>query len=178
MTTYVRLPAGPYVIQSGKRKGKSVEVMMFTDYPFLAWWLKKMEKEYVAGASNKNRAHRHVEWLLEQGENRMTVAICPQCRQVQVECFSVVHSASGEMSFGPCWTSCNSSACRHALESEAIGKPIEFFPFKFSVMGIKKFSQVYYQSALGILFRKVFGLPCGNGRVLTPRRAFEFFSHP
>ena len=72
MTIYQ--PNGSYVIKSGKRKGKVLELLMFNDYLFLVWMLQKLNK---ASKGGKNELHLHLEWLIQKGENRQVKMICP-----------------------------------------------------------------------------------------------------
>lgn len=170
MTATIWRPSVPYIIQSGKRKGKALELLMFDDYSFLVWWHRVMKQNVRRNGGQKNEAHKHLEWLFERGENRVATHFCPRCRQQAVAFISVVQSCSGEVSIGQLWTCCDSEVCMKIVASEAFDKPQYFIPLKFSSMN--KFASRYYQRQVAGLLRWAFDLPDR----LTRQRAFDFFS--
>jgi len=154
------------VFQSGKRAGKAIELLMFTDYDFLIWLLRKLDRE---SGSTKNTLHLHLEWLIQKGENRQTKMICPQCKKQPVKFFSVRY-AGDLFSIGSSYTCCKKEECIEKVRAMAAGKWPELLPFRFSVMG--NFRLKADKRRIGILFRRVFGLP----NPLTREAAFEFFN--
>lgn len=162
-------PSGPYVIQSGKRRGRALEMLMFEDYAFLRWFL-NYKLDGNAKTQNKNILHRHLEWLMERGEDRQPVLICPQCGKRPVKYFSVVYSCDGDISIGPEYTCCDEARCQETLTEMALEKPCRLLPIKFS--SLLQFPHKTDQRRLARLFRSVFGL---SGR-LTKNQAFRFFA--
>jgi hypothetical protein len=162
------LPGGPYVIQSGKRKGKSMELLMFHDYPFLDWWIGHMNKET---RGSKSRLHQHLEWLMARGEDRKTRKTCPQCGKSPVEFFSSLGNDQFGYSIYPIYTCCGRTLCRLNLLSQAAGASPLFYPVKFS--SIMNYRKKFDQEMVVKLLRAVYGLPSR----LTAKIAFEFFSN-
>ena len=75
---YYYEPAQPYTIQ---KNNKTLEVLMFSDYCKLVWQYNKLEKEAeFKDISEISDYHKHLEWLIERGEDRVPKAVCPHCR--------------------------------------------------------------------------------------------------
>lgn len=161
-------PSGPYVIQSGKRRGKALEMLMFENYAFLRWFL--VHKLNSNKTQNKNSLHRHLEWLVEQGESRQPTLVCPQCGQGPIKYFSVVYNYDGDVSIDSGYTCCDKTECREALAKMALEKTCQLLPIRFS--SLLRFSNKSDRRRATKLFRQVFGLP----ERLTRNEAFRFFA--
>ena len=162
-------PSEPYVIKSGKREGKVLELLMFNDYSFLRWHLGKIRREYSGG--KKKQYHKHLEWLMAKGENREPKMECPICGQKEVKYFSVRFSrGTNRFSISPRYTCCENSGCQEMLRAKAFGDNLQFFKPKFSnITRITKFK--VDQKRIADLYRQIFNL---EGR-LTREKAFQFF---
>jgi hypothetical protein len=163
-------PEGPYIIKSGKREGKSLEVLMFNDYSFLRWHLSKIRKARK-GNQPMNDYQKHLEWLMIQAESRTPEMMCPICGNRKVKYFSVRYSrGTRRFSVSSNFTVCDSKECQNRIKAGAFGDPIQFLRPKFS--NIPKISKLKCeQKRITDLYREMFGL---TGR-LTRSKAFEFF---
>lgn len=162
-------PTEPYVYQSGKRKGKYMEYLMFTDYAFLKWHLQTIEKEQKG--HQKNELHLHLEWLLHQGENRHPRMICPHCRKRTVQYFSLIQSSfDRSISVGTNFTCCDDPKCEAIIESYAFGHNYLLLPIKFSSITVAEHKQD--QKKIGQLLHRIFCLPDR----ISPKELFSFFS--
>lgn len=159
-------PTVPYVIQSGKHGGKTLELLMFQKYPLLNWWIGKLNKE---NPTNKNSFHRHLEWLFAQGENRTARKLCPQCGDSEVRSFSSLGDDRFGYSIYPIYTCCGNDHCRQKLHHQAAGAAPYFYPIKFS--SIMHYRRKFDQKMVVNLLRAVYELP----NRLTAKIAFEFF---
>lgn len=140
---------------------------MFSDYPWLRFMLDRLDE---TNSPNPNRLHRHLGWLLEQGETRQPKMICHFCNERPVSYFSIYQSYGGGISIGLHYTCCDEKRCRRELDSLAAGTPIELHEIKFSsILHLKLKAD---QKALAKMFRDIFGLP---GR-LSAEAAFDFFN--
>jgi len=155
-------PLKPYLFQSGKRAGESLEVLIFKDYSFLRWLHREILKETPV---KKNNLQLHLEWLLERGEEVKTNLLCPICGQNKVE-FFYIRRSDGDISLGTSYTSCNQCID----EAEAMGLNIipERYPLKFSSLSHFRRGE---RKMVSKLFQQVF-LPPGR---LTKERAFKLF---
>lgn len=160
-------PNGPFIIQSGKNEGKSLELLMFQKYWLLIWWIEKFNENKPV---NKTRFHRHIEWLLHQGENRKAVMLCPQCSQSPVKFFSSLGNDKYGYSIYPTYTCCESEICQRQLFHEAAGAVPNFYPIRFS--SIMNYRKKFDQGMVMRLLRAVYKLP----KPLTAQSAFNFFS--
>jgi hypothetical protein len=160
-------PTEPYIIQSGKKQGQSVEQLMFTDYGWLTYMASKFDK---MAPQKKNRLHKHIEWVLTKGEKCTPQMICPQCDQRSVAYFSVLGSRRTGYSMSCIYTCCNDTICKKQLISRGIEKTPTLLPLKFS--SIKRFSLKHDQRQVVALFKKCFNLP----RRLTKNVIFDFFA--
>ena len=159
-------PAGPYQFQTGKREGRSADVLIFTDPGKLSWMLQEMQKKSQGG---KNRLHLHLEWLFQQAETRQPTMLCPQCKQGPVTQFSLYSNRFG-ISVGTSYTCCDEKECIEKVQAMAFGKGLSFLPFKWSEA--MSFHNKADQRQVLNLFRSVFELP----QRLTAQKAFEFFA--
>ena len=125
------------------------------------------ERDHFVG--EKNSFHRHLEWLLERGQNRKPEMICPQCGARIVEFFSLLFGHGGDFSIGSHFTCCNNEGCKEILWDMACDKTPTFIPFEFSVQMRHNF-RIDRRRVVG-LFKEVFQLP----RPLTRDAAFAFF---
>ncbi len=157
-------PSQWYVIQSGKRKGEALELLMFKDYHFLCWF----KENKLKGGKNKNKLQLHLEWLLRQGETRQTKMLCPFCKSEPVKYFSVAYSFN-DFSVGSGYTCCRKKECIESLRGMAMGKPVTLLEFKFS--NLRRFNKTDARTRISELYRKAFGLD----KPLTRKRAFQFF---
>lgn len=160
-------PVGPYFFKSGERAGKTAEYFMFLDYPIILYMLGKMKKPKP---EVKNKLHKHLEWLVRQGENREVKKICPQCHDRKIKYFSVLGNDKYGYSFGENYTCCDNNECKQKLISMAGGKTPTLYAVKFS--SILKFQIKQDQKLVVRLLRDLFGLP----KKITADVAFEFFS--
>ena len=160
-------PRGPYVFQSGRRAGKTVEHFMFEDYGFLTWFLYGMNRE---SNGQKNVLHQHLEWVLRRGENRKTKMICPQCRVRTVKFFSVLYGyGHDDFSVDLHYTCCENGGCREILRGMALGERPVFMPFRFSQLTNFERGD---RRRIAELFKEVFEIP----KPLTRGAVFQFFN--
>lgn len=166
MTIY--RPDKPYIFQSGKRKGKCAEILMFREYPFLVWQLWKMNEEHRGG--EKNKLHRHLEWLLAKGETRQTKMFCSFCKEKLVEFFSVYTTTEGTglyWQLGPAICgNCIGALKRNRPENVPSIWPITFRYFSDYKGRIARSKIITY-------LKTIFDLPR-----LTAQTAFDFFNAP
>lgn len=161
-------PNGPYVIKSGKRKNKALEVLMFNDYGFLRWHYSELERKYSSNRG-RNNYHRHLIWVLRRGENRQPKMDCPICGENRLEYFSVRYSRGTDLfSVGPQHTSCES--CKGKIANRSSGGDLRLYQPKFSNI-VKITSKKGDQKRIADLYRSIFKL---EGR-LTKQKAFNFF---
>ncbi len=160
----IYVPEGPYIIQSGKNKGKSVELLMFSNYSLLNWIYEKAKENCF---NQKNSLHRHLEWVMARGEDRKVQVNCPFCNQPATQ-FSI--RSSYGYSFDSDYICCNSDECKSNLRSYSFEKSLIFKPIKFSSMNF--FRSKTDQKKLGQIFKKVFVLP----NRMTRNHAFQFFA--
>lgn len=161
-------PEGPYVIQSGKHQGECLEVIFFQNYPFLGWLRTKCESG-LKDPENKNKLHKHLIWMLRQGENRKAKIICPFCRKNTATHFSVKRNPFG-ISISVSYVSCSEKECQEKLTDLALGKNFELLPLKFS--SLNRFSIKSDRKEVMGFFKKAFGI---KGRI-TREKAFEFLN--
>lgn len=160
-------PEEPYVIASGQKAGKAVDLLMFQDFHYLYRLLKKMNDGKPV---RKNRLHEHLEWLMERADTRPVKMICPCCRKKPAKYFSVLGSSSGEFSMSHTFTCCEDDGCRKHLASQAAGNAPDFLPLNF--FSILKFSSSYYQKKVVEVLRTAYGLP----KRISSQIAFNFFA--
>lgn len=159
-------PKEPYVFKSGKRKGKVVELLMFTDYGFLSWLHNKISNKRKG--VKKNQLEKHLEWILKQGETRKPKMDCPICGQNKIKLFSVIRGYN-DFSMSAGYSCCEN--CKQKLKGYAAGKMIHLFEPKFS--NIKNIAITKGdQKRISQTYRTIYKLPTR----LTRKRAFEFFS--
>ena len=161
-------PSAPYVFKTGKHKGQTLEVLMFKDYAFLVWLLRKLDKDNKHKKTKKNMLHLHLEWLLKRGEDRIAKMLCPQCSEEPVVYFSVIRTGS-DCLISHIYTSCEKEECIEKLYSMSLGNVVYLYPFRFSVM--MEFSSRNREQVTK-LFKTVFDISR-----LTPQIAFDFFNN-
>ncbi len=157
-------PNGPYTFQSGKRKGRTLELLMFEDYQFLSWFYSQKVK---SDNGNKNGLEKHLEWLLKRGEDRTPKMICPHCKKRSIAYFSVLLSGN-DFSINPYYTCCED--CTDELVSMAAGKTPSLLPIKFS--SLLFFRKKGDRRRVAKMFRILFQTPNKMGR----NKAFHFFN--
>ena len=162
-------PLEPYQIGSGKRIGKYLEILMFQDYRYLHWHLLKIQQEMHSG-STKNRYHEHLEWLVAQGESRVSKKLCPICNQQPITQFSVLGSDQYGYSMSVEFSSCDDDNCRNRVKAMCPGKLPVWLPARFS--RILHFTFKSDQKLFVQLLRQVFRLP----KRLEANHAFQFFN--
>lgn len=159
-------PTGPYVFQSGKRRGRTLELLMFEDYQFLNWFYNQKIKSCNG---NKNCLEKHLSWLLEKGEDRQPKMICPHCKKRSIAYFSVLFSSSGDdFSVDPYYTCCED--CTDELIAMAGGKMPSLLPIKFS--SLLFFRRKGDRKRVAKMYRTLFQTPSKMGR----NKAFHFFN--
>ncbi len=156
-------PVGPYIIKSGKRKGKSLEGLMFREPSFLSRQLRRIDEKSRENRK-KNQMELHLEWLRERGENRQAQRPCPQCGKRPVRYFSVRYSVGGGFSASPAYTACEK--CVQEIENYNT----RIYPFRFSV--IRSFSVKADQKIIADIFVWAFNLKSP----LRKEALFKFFS--
>ena len=158
-------PKGPYIFQSGKHKGQCLEVIIMREYSFLVWLADLLDSKSKGG--HKNEFHRHLKWLLEQGENRQPQIFCPYCGERLVSLFALYRDYREEKVFD-----FRHAYCRDCFRDKCHPSTIRGEAFLFSFFGRELNS---WERPLAIdLFKEVFGL---QGR-FTRRKAFDFFADP
>lgn len=160
-------PDGPYVIQSGKRKGQAVENIMFIDYSWLRWMYDLLKSKSQGG--NKNLFHLHLEWLLGRGETRESKIECPVCGKRKAKFFSVRYSGD-DFSIGGQYICCEDESCISEIRGMGGEQIPTLYPFRFSVL--RNFRRKIDQKRIIELFKKVFCLP----ERIDRKRAFQFFN--
>jgi hypothetical protein len=159
------IPSECYVIQSGKNAGKVLERMMFQNYGWIPWQLNTIRKE---GGPNRTKGdfEKHLEELLERGENRKTTALCPHCKQREVSYLSVVRETDG-VTAGKSFTCCDNQNCIKEVEGMTWKFP-QFLDFKFSI--INTFRNKSDQKIIANVLKWGFGI-----EKLTKKDLFNFF---
>ena len=167
-------PVSPFRIQTGKRAGKNLEVLMFqpSGYDFLWWWLGEHNAKLTQN-SRKNALHRRLEWLLAQGENRPVPKLCPMCKQEPIAFISVVGYAEAGYSMGPEYACCTELECRRRLEAIPWADT-PYFLIKPRFSFILWFENKVGREQFVRLLRQIFKLPSR----ITAQVAFEFFTKP
>ncbi|MBU4348352.1 hypothetical protein KJ671_02550 [Patescibacteria group bacterium] len=152
------IPSGPYIFKTGKRKGKSLEELMFENYSWLDYMLKNMNSN-LKEFSKLNSFHLHLRWLMARGEDRVSTQSCFCCLSKRVEFFAYSYR---EKKY---FTACEDVICRGKILAKANSRPLKF-------SSILEFS---YPSRLFIakFLREMF-LPCC--KKLTADELFKFFS--
>ncbi|TSC96661.1 MAG: hypothetical protein Athens071426_2 [Parcubacteria group bacterium Athens0714_26] len=162
-------PSGPRVLKSGDYEGQTLEVLMFNEYGHLVFVKKMMDKNLVNGSSS-SEFHKHLEWLLGQGENRVVSGVCLGCHTRPVTRFSVLGSEQDGYSMSALYTCCDDRACEEMIALLAIGKTPIFLPVRFSSLMYFKYKHDRLQVVS--LLKGLFNLPQRINRDI----AFQFFS--
>jgi len=69
---------GSYVFASGKKKGESVEALMFSQRSYLVK-LKHIRDTNLTRDSRPDRLHLHLAWILSAGEFVKPLSTCQYC---------------------------------------------------------------------------------------------------
>lgn len=162
-------PSGPYFLQSGRRQGKAIEVLMFINYPWLVNLL-----DIIQGKNPrvKNRLHLQLEWLIPKGEDRTTKKSCSQCRKNPIVFFSALGNSRDGYSISHLFTCCRDENCKEKLIGYAGGKIPLLLPLRFS--SLLQFPIRQDRDKAVRVLRYAFDLP----KRLTPEAAFNFFASP
>lgn len=162
-------PSGPRVLKSGDYEGQALEVLMFNEYSHLVFIKKMMDKNLIDGSS-PSEFHKHLEWLLMQGENRVVLGVCLGCHTRPVTRFSVLGSELYGYSISSLYTCCDDKACEERIILLAAGKTPIFLPVKFSSLMYFKYKHDRLQVVS--FLKGLFNLPQRINRDI----AFQFFS--
>jgi len=159
------IPEGPYIIKSGKHSGQCLEMMITRNYDFLVWFKRFLDNKSTG--DEKNELHRHLGWLLEQGENRQPKIFCPHCGERLVSLFAIYRDYKGRKIFD-----FNHAYCTSCFRDKCPPSTVAGEAFHFSFFGRRLNPR---ERLLAIkFFKEVFGLP----KRLTRQKAFEFFADP
>ena len=162
------IPSGPYVFQSGNHRGQSIEVLMFKDYGFVRWYLRKMD---LMMGGKRNRLHQHVDWVVRQGENRNAKWLCPQCaHDSPIQNFLALGHPTGGYTISLQLTSCERQECLENLFYLKKRITDKILPVRFS--SILQFNMKADRDQVARFLRDAFELP----KRLTKESAFRFFS--
>jgi hypothetical protein len=157
--------SGPYIFKSGKKKGQSVESLMFSDRAYLVY-LKSVLDSEIGLVSVPNKLHLHLGWILNAGEFVRSSKTCQYCsgefERRKIQLFSVRWSCGA--SYGHHYVCCSDGDCKSRIFDEKSS----FLPLKFS--SLSHFGKGE-QKRVGTFFKEIF---LGAGR-LDPERAFELF---
>lgn len=159
-------PTAPYFFLTGKNKGNSVECMMFTKRSLLLWMLNQANMR-MTPMSTPNKLHKHLMWIMKQGELVKTNVVCRFCGTEKISYFSARGCYTYGYSVGQYFTSC--ATCLPKLEDATDTKCV-LLPFKFS--SISRFGRKTDQVQIGNFFKEVFfpGVPR-----LDAHKVFELF---
>lgn len=144
------MPTQAYVFQSGKRKGKSLPLLVFSDPVFLIDYYYKLcrladrvpttrialrqctnlgQVVDVLGRpipdSEKSAPHRQLEWLLPRLDNKPIIRVCPRCRQRPIAQASVLSGSSITYAL------CNNWQCVDSVKAEAAEHSPAIIPLSF-----------------------------------------------
>ncbi|MDD3774197.1 MAG: hypothetical protein PHW50_02895 [Patescibacteria group bacterium] len=140
---------------------------MFNNYAFLNWLLNKIESEYRFGRE-KNELHKHLEWLLKQGENRCVQLFCSSCNSQPAVFASIYGSGRYGYSISSNYLSCSDQNCLEDLRINADNCNV-FIKLCFS--NILWFSRKNDQKQFVDLLKETFNIP----KRITRKSAFDFF---
>jgi hypothetical protein len=142
-------PSAPWRLKSGRKRGKALECLMFSEPGFV----------YFLAEKSKNEALRaHAQWLVERGEDR-TAPDCSFCQSAEASII-LVHADQSGVGLEP------GAYCR-ACAISMHGNPL---PIKFSsAVGWPVRAD---EKAIARKIRVVYGLP----ERITAEVAFDFFS--
>jgi hypothetical protein len=147
------IPTTPYIFQSGKHAGESVESFIFKG------------SEYLFHV--RNRKHRendvldqHLDFIFEAGCELETKLLCPFCQEKKVKNFLVLNKQ-----FLTGLTCCDNPECRRQLKNLHPGYDLRIFRIstlgEFKIPSIRKKAETF--------FRKVYGYP----RKATPEKILD-----
>jgi len=166
-------PEEPYLFKTGRYQGRSAEVLMFRNYGYLVFILHKIRNNWQGG--KKNRLHKHLEWLLDRGENILDEVklTCPYCKEKKMAVYySVLRSYYvNDFSIGSRYVCCEN--CKKSLRHQAFGKIPKIAPFKFSSIKVIARNK-QEEKELGYFFQKAFTL---SFKKLSTKKAFNLFKN-
>lgn len=167
-TTYYE----PHRIKSEKSKhyNECLENLMFTDYKFLSYQLKKIE-ENLTPQTKAGYYYLRLKWLIGQGENRIAKKMCPQCGKNPITHFSVRGTQSEGFSMSALYSCCENTDCQQKLRSQS-EKSILLLASRFS--NCQFFTYESDKDRWIAMLKQIHEL---EGRI-TGQRALEFFKEP
>lgn len=155
------VPTGPYIFQSGKRRGECLELLMFSDYGLVIWFYNLLNRK---GHYNQNSLHEHLNWLIPRGKDRRATMICPQCGNNEVKFYSIIgeNAHTTRLDF----TSCEKISCQDGLRQHRLTR---ILPINFP--SLLAFPEKSDRKFVAEMFKQIFGLP----KILRRDAAYEFF---
>lgn len=170
-------PKKPYILKSGKRKGRSLEQLMFQEPWYVQNLFRMIQKKKKKG-SVPNELEKHLNWLRERASNLLTEKIifdCPQCnRNRKVKFFGIVTTADGlDFMVSPALTACEKAECRSKLKQRYFpSTKVRVYRLKWSSIFI--FRTKEGQRRVVRLFKFLLGF---RDRKLSQDKAFEIFAN-
>lgn len=160
---YYYEPLRPYTIQ---KNNKTLEVLMFLDYCKLVWQYNKLEKEAEFKDFREiSDYHKHLEWLIERGEDRIPKAVCPHCRS------NIVKFYYYEWSKGVPTFSIDDIFCQKCALDKIVNIS-RLLRFKFSnLKQFYKYGEYNFLNNILPIYKMAFKLPDR----ITKEIAFKFF---
>lgn len=149
-------PTGPYMLQSGRYKGRYLEDLIFNDPEYVL-----IMNKYRDETKQENAIQRHLHLLMENIPK--TAMMCPVCKKRSVKYFLFLNSED----ILPTLTCCESAACRESLKLDHPGDYL--LPIKFQSMMI--FNQKRLRKGCLKLIRKATGL----NKKVSPEEVFRIF---
>jgi len=164
-------PTGPYKFPI--KKWASLEKMMVTNYPRLRKDFTKLKRKVSTNGENgrAKEKKKHLEWLLNKGENRKAEVICPYCEKKPVKYFLAKYSFREKKFFiKESFAFCEKESClKEALPDTKPDEAVDILPVRFS--SVDKFTSKKDQKRVANLLKRLFGLSS-----LKSEDLFRFFS--
>lgn len=156
-------PIEPYTTQ----KHQTLEVQMFSHYDSLIWQYRKLEKEVeLKDVSEITKYHKHLEWVIERGEDRVPKLDCHHCKKNKVKFFYFEKASGGVYTFNRDNIFCQQCAGKFSLNESNLRE----FRFK-ALLEFKVYRTYNYWNELLPLYRYAFQLPS----IINKKVAFNFF---
>lgn len=165
-------PQQPYILQTGKYEGKSLEEIFFIDSGQMQKYLFYMEQ---APPENWNDMQKRISWLFRKASEKKPKHLCRFCNQRPVTRFSVRISDNGEdldnPSFGMPYAFCDDDiTCRSQIFTEASNGLVTFHNFDLKDLH-RLIVILNSQKKVLDMFRTAYSLP----EKLNAKTAFAFF---
>lgn len=144
------MPPQAYVFRTGKRKGKSLPLLVFNDPLFLIQYYYQLCKladrvpatrialqqctnlaqvVHLLGRpiseAEKNAPHRQLEWLLPRLDTIASPRLCPRCHQRPIAQASLLSGSSITYAL------CNNWQCMDSVKAEAVERSPAIVPLSF-----------------------------------------------